>query len=160
METPFVFGKIATDKNFTDREQETSCLVTNFKSLINTIIISPRRWGKSSLVNKAAQLATADDSQLRICHIDLFNVRSEEHFYSLLAQKIIVATSSKWEEAIENAKTFFSQLIPKITIGTDPTNEISIDFDWEEVKRNPDEVLNLAEKIAKEKKLKIVVCID
>ena len=160
METPFVFGKIATDKNFTDREQETSCLVTNFKSLINTIIISPRRWGKSSLVNKAAQLATADDSQLRICHIDLFNVRSEEHFYSLLAQKIIVATSSKWEEAIENAKTFFSQLIPKITIGTDPTNEISIDFDWEEVKRNPDEVLDLAEKIAKEKKLKIVVCID
>lgn len=160
METPFVFGKIATDKNFTDREQETSCLVTNFKSLINTIIISPRRWGKSSLVNKAAQLATADDNQLRICHIDLFNVRSEEHFYSLLAQKIIAATSSKWEEAIENAKTFFSQLIPKITIGTDPTNEISIDFDWEEVKRNPDEVLDLAEKIAKEKKLKIVVCID
>lgn len=160
METPFVFGKIATDKNFTDREQETSSLVTNFTSLINTIIISPRRWGKSSLVNKAAQLATANDSQLRICHIDLFNVRSEEHFYSLLAQKIIAATSSKWEEAIENAKTFFSQLIPKISIGTDPTNEISIDFDWEEVKRNPDEVLDLAEKIAKEKKLKIVVCID
>lgn len=160
MDTPFIFGKIATNENFTDREQETDSLIQNFKSLINTIIISPRRWGKSSLVNKAAQLAMAQDDKLRICHIDLFNVRNEEHFYSLLARKVIVATSSKLEEAIENAKTFFSHLIPKISIGTDPTNEISIDFDWEAVKQNPDEVLDLAEKIAIKKGLKIVVCVD
>ena len=55
METPFLFGKIATEKNFTDREKETADLAQNFTSLINTIIISPRRWGKSSLVNKAAK---------------------------------------------------------------------------------------------------------
>ena len=126
METPFIFGKIATNKNFTDREKETANLVQNFMSLINTIIISPRRWGKSSLVNKAAKLAMAQESNLRICHIDLFNVRSEEHFYSLLAQKVIAATSTKWEEA----------------------------------KHNPDEVLDLAEKIAKKKGLKIVICVD
>lgn len=160
METPFIFGKIATEKNFTDREQETAYLVSHFTSLINTIIISPRRWGKSSLVNKAAQLAMKQNSKLRICHIDLFNVRNEEHFYSLLAQKVIAATSSKWEEAIGTAKSFFSRLVPKISIGTDPANEVSIDFDWEEVKRNPDEILNLAEKIAKEKGLKIVICVD
>ena len=64
METPFIFGKIATEKNFTDREKETADLVQNFMSLINTIIISPRRWGKSSLVNKAAKLAMAQDSNL------------------------------------------------------------------------------------------------
>ena len=126
METPFIFGKIATEKNFTDREKETANLVQNFMSLINTIIISPRRWGKSSLVNKAAKLAMAQESNLRICHIYLFNVRSEEHFYSLLAQKVIAATSTKWEEA----------------------------------KHNPDEVLDLAEKIAKKKGLKIVICVD
>ncbi len=160
METPFIFGKIATEKNFTDREQETAYLVANFTSLINTIIISPRRWGKSSLVNKASKSAMAKDSKMRICHIDLFNVRNEEHFYALLAQKVIATTSSKWDEAIENAKRFFSHLVPKITLGTDPTNEVSINFDWEEVKQNPDEVLDLAEHIAKEKGLKIVICID
>ena len=160
METPFIFGKIATEKNFTDREMETANLVQNFTSLINTIIISPRRWGKSSLVNKAAKLAMEQDSKLRICHIDLFNVRNEEHFYSLLAQKVITATSTKWEEAVESAKSFFSHLVPKISIGSDPTNEVSIDFDWETVKQNPDEVLDLAEKIAKKKGLKIVICVD
>lgn len=160
METPFIFGKIATEKNFTDRKLETANLVQNFSSLINTIIISPRRWGKSSLVNKAAKLAMEQDSKLRICHIDLFNVRNEENFYSLLAQNVIAATSSKWEEAVENAKSFLSHLVPKISIGSDPTNEVSIDFDWETVKQNPDEVLDLAEKIAKKKGLKIVICVD
>ena len=29
METPFIFGKIATEKNFTDREMETANLVQN-----------------------------------------------------------------------------------------------------------------------------------
>lgn len=160
METPFVFGKIATEKNFTDREKETADLVRNFTSLINTIIISPRRWGKSSLVNKAAKLAMNQDSRLRICHIDLFNVRDEEHFYSLLAQKVISATSTKWEDAVASAKSMFSHLVPKISIGSDPTNEVSIDFDWETVKQNPDEVLDFAEKIAQKKGLKIVICVD
>ena len=160
METPFIFGKIATEKNFTDREKETADLVRNFTSLINTIIISPRRWGKSSLVNKAAKLAMNQDSRLRICHIDLFNVRDEEHFYSLLAQKVISATSTKWEDAVASAKSMFSHLVPKISIGSDPTNEVSIDFDWETVKQNPDEVLDFAEKIAQKKGLKIVICVD
>ncbi len=159
MEIPFIFGKIATEKNFTDREQETATLIQNFTSLINTIIISPRRWGKSSLVNKVAKLATEQDKDLRICHIDLFNVRNEEHFYSLLAQSIISATSSKWDEAIENAKKFFTHLVPKISIGTDPLNEVSIDFDWKDIKQKPDEVLDLAERIAQEKGLKIVICV-
>ena len=130
MGTPFTYGKIAIDENLISREVETTNLVWDFASLSNTIIIAPRGWGKSSLVNKAAKLAMEQDNKLRICHIDLFNVRNEEYFYSLLAQKVIAATSTKWEEAVESAKSFFSHLVPKISIGSDPTNEVSIDFDW------------------------------
>lgn len=54
MEAPFVYGRIAEKENFTDRLQETELLIQNFNNLINTIIISPRRWGKTSLVHKAA----------------------------------------------------------------------------------------------------------
>ena len=45
METPFVFGKIASDKNFTDRKDETERLVSNFTSSVNTILISPQKMG-------------------------------------------------------------------------------------------------------------------
>lgn len=160
METPFIFGKIATEENFTDREKETTHLVSNFESLINTIIISPRRWGKSSLVNKAATIAQKEDKKLRICTVDLFNVKTEEQFYTVFARSVIQGTATKWEEAVENAKEFFSHLVPKISIGTNPMNEVSIDFDWEEMKKNPDEILDLPERIALAKGLKIVVCVD
>lgn len=160
MEAPFIFGRIATDENFTDREKETEHLVNNFESLINTVIISPRRWGKSSLVHRAADIAMRADKNIRICTIDLFNVKTEEQFYTVLARNLIQGTSSRWEEAVENAKKFFSRLVPKISVGAGPGSEISIDFDWEEMKSNPDEILDLSERIAEAKGVKIVVCID
>ncbi|MBE0678300.1 MAG: ATPase [Bacteroidales bacterium] len=160
MKTPFIFGRIAKDENFTDREKETKHLVSNFRSLINTVIISPRRWGKSSLVAKAAEEAGSGDNHIRICFVDMFSIRAEEQFYSNLANTVLKATSSKWEESVDSAKRFFRHLVPKIVLNADLTNEFSLNFDWKELKANPDEVLDLAEKIASEKKQKLIVCID
>lgn len=160
MKTPFIFGKLAKDDNFTDRISETARLVTNFKALINTILISPRRWGKSSLVHKAADIAVKEDSSLRICMVDLFNVRTEEQFYTTLAQSIIASTATKWEEALANATRFLSRFVPKVTLAGDPMSEITVDLNMEELRRSPEEILDLAEKIACEKKIRIMVCID
>lgn len=160
MNAPFIFGKIAKSDNFTDREKETALLVSNFNSLINTIIISPRRWGKSSLVAKAADIATSQNEKLKICRVDLFNVRNEEHFYELLAMNILKATSTKWEESIDSIKKFFTRIVPKIVLSGDTQNEVSLDFDWNEIRRNPDEILDLAERIAIDKGIRIVLCVD
>ncbi len=160
MNTPFVFGKIAQSENFTNREKETARLVENFSSLINTIIISPRRWGKSSLVAKSADIASSCDKRLVVCKIDLFNIRNEEHFYELLASSVLQATSSKVEDMVDGVKRFISHLLPKISLSPDGVNELSLQLNWEEVKRQPDAILDLAENIAKEKGLKIVICID
>lgn len=160
MLTPFTYGKIATQDNFADRKDETSLLVNNFCSLINTILISPRRWGKSSLVVKAAEAALKEDKQLRICHIDLFNIRSEEYFYQALAQGVLEATSTHWEEMVDSTRKFFKSLIPKIILASDIQNEFSVQFDWQEIKQKPDEILDLAEMIGKEKKIKIIICLD
>lgn len=160
MEAPFIFGKIATDKNFTDREKETAALVESFTSLVNTIIISPRRWGKSSLVKKAADVAVKRDGKLRVCHLDLFNVRDAEGFYRQLAQALIRATSSQLEEFVANAKKFLSDMVPKIIIETGQDNEVSVGFEWNGTEKYSESMLDLAEKIAEEKGLKIVVCID
>lgn len=160
MNTPFVFGKLALQDNFTNRKTEINQLIFNFSSLTNTILISPRRWGKSSLVVKAAEKAQKKNKSLRFCFIDLYNVRTEEQFYQLLAKEVLQATSSRLEELIGNAKNFMGQFIPRISINPDSTNDISLGLDWKEVKNTPDDILNLCEKIAKEKKLKIIICID
>jgi len=160
METPFVFGKIASQKNFTNRKEETVRLVSSFCSQINTILISPRRWGKSSLVKRASELAIKKDKTLRFCFIDLYNIRTEEEFYHLLAQEVLRVSSSKLEELIENVKLFLGKLIPKIILNPEPNVDFSLGFDWVEVKKQPDEILNLAENISKAKKIKYIICID
>ena len=160
MNTPFAYGKIVTDKNFTNRKKEIEHLVENFLSRVNTIIISPRRWGKSSLVYKAAQQIKIKDKTIKICFIDMFNIRSENEFYETLAQKILEASTSKVEEVLSISRKFMGNIIPKISVATDPNTSFSLGLDWKEVKKHPDEILNLSEKIAKAKKLKFVICID
>lgn len=160
MKNPFIYGKIATGESFTDREEEQKQLIANFSADINTIIISPRRWGKSSLVTAAAKLFQKKNPETRFCFIDLFNVRSEEEFYSYFTKEVLKISFTKWEDMIHSAKNFFKQITPKFNVGIDPVNDFSVSLNWNEVKKSPEEILNLPEAISKKKKIKIIVCID
>ncbi len=160
MEAPFVFGKLAVDQNFTNRETEQERLVNNFSSLINTILISPRRWGKSSLVLRAANKAAKTNKELRFCFLDTFSVRTEEEFFQLLATEVLKASTSKMEILLENAKKFLGRFLPKISFSPDSQQSISLSLDWKEVVKHPDDILNMAENLAIEKGWKFVICID
>ena len=158
VENPFYFGRIVAGKAFTDREKETKRLVANFRNGINTILISPRRWGKSSLVKKASE--TVNSKEIRMVYIDAFSLRNEPEFYTAYTKAVLAATSSHWEERLQSLKNFLRQLTPKITIGVEPEHEFSISFDWDELQQNAIEILDLPEKIAKAKGFRVVVCID
>jgi hypothetical protein len=160
MSLPFKYGKVVEDAYFINRQKEIAHLQQNFLSGINTIIISPRRWGKSSLVKKATKEFAPKHKNFRFVYLDMFNIRTESEFYHAFTTEIINATYTKWEDFLKNAKNFFSQLVPKLSIGIEPMNEFSIGLDWEEVQKKPTEILNLPEKISKEKNLNIVICID
>jgi len=159
-QTPFIYGRIADVNNFTGRESESGRLQQNFTSLVNTILISPRRWGKTSLVNHVARELMKDNKKIKVVLMDIFNIRNENEFYVQLAQCVLKATSNKWEEFTENAKQFLSHLLPKISFSSDSQAEISFGIGWEELQKNPDDILNLAETIAKKKNIKIIICID
>lgn len=160
METPFIFGKIASAGFFTNRTEEIHHLAGNFNSLINTVIISPRRWGKSSLVQKAAEIILQNNQDIRFCFIDLFNIRSERQFYQHFSAEVLKATSGKTDEIMETARNFLMRVVPAISFSPAPETDLSVSFDWKEVQKQPDEILNLPEKIAQEKKLRIMICID
>ena len=158
MEKPFVFGVATSGDNFTDREQETQRLLLNFTHGVNTILISPRRWGKTSLVKKVAQLAQTKTR--KIVYLDIFSCRTESEFYRLFATSVLKQTSSKWDEWVENTKQFLAHINPKISIGTDPMNDFSISFEYSMQDNAGNDILQLPEKIAIEKGIQIVICID
>jgi hypothetical protein len=157
MSNPFVFGSATSGDQFTDRENDTARLLANFQHGVNSILISPRRWGKTSLVRKTGELAQSES--IKVVNIDVFSCKNTSDFYQLLATEVIKQTSSRWEEWVENAKKFLIALVPKISFGIDPNTDFSLSLDFSDTKLN-DEVLNLPQNIAKDKNIKIVVCID
>lgn len=158
--SPFKYGITVNAESFTNRETESKKLFDNLTQGINTTIISPRRWGKSSLVEKVLININEKEKMIKTISIDLFSVANEEEFLELLARETIKAASTQWEDWINSTKDFFKKLIPKISLGIDPANDFSISFDWEELKKHQDEILNLPEIIASKKNIRFIIAID
>ena len=155
---PFVFGVRVEGDTFTDRREETERLKANFTYGVNTILISPRRMGKTSLVDKVCSLVESED--IKIARIDAFGCRSENDFINAFATAVVRATSNKWEEWVENAKVFLSRFVPKISFGQDPLSDFSLSLEYNASNNTTEEVLRLPETIAQAKGCHIVVCID
>lgn len=155
---PFIFGVATSGDNFTDREKETERLLLNFRHGVNTVLISPRRWGKTSLVQKVCRQAQTD--KLKVVYLDIFSCRSEREFYDAFASAVLKQTSSKMDEWLENIKLFLSRISPKISVGVDPLTDFSISLDVNPKSNDIDDILQLPEKIAHKKGCNIVVCID
>ena len=73
MQNPFVFGKAAEGVHFTDRKQDALRLSANLSHGINTVLISPRRWGKTSLVKKVIEDVSSDE--IKVVFIDIFSLQ-------------------------------------------------------------------------------------
>lgn len=159
MNIPFSFGKIVREDDFTDRAQETAKLLCNVRSLTNTAIISPRRWGKSSLVSKVLDMLS-DDSEYLVVRMNVFKCEDQQEFYTLFAKSIMEQVSTSVESLVLNAKEFLSNLLPKVSF-SDPLSRYEIPFGFD-VKSNPisEDILDLPQKIACRKRKKMVICID
>ena len=76
--SPFVFGKSVSQDVFIGRVEETRRLKLNFEYGVNSILISPRRIGKTSLVQKVMSLVDSD--KVKVVYLDIFKCRTEEAF--------------------------------------------------------------------------------
>ena len=81
MTSPFQYGTIATGKAFVNRDKERRQLKQHLMSGINVMLISPRRWGKSSLVKEAMNELKEEENEVAICFIDAMTILSEQEFY-------------------------------------------------------------------------------
>ena len=160
MNIPFSYGKIVESLDFTDRTEETSKLMFNIQSLTNTVIISPRRWGKSSLVAKAISSLDNKQKEYLFVRMNVFKCETPQEFYELYAKKIMEDISSSAESLLSNAKEFISRLLPKLSI-SDPSGQYEIALGVDVKDSNIEEdILDLPQQIALKKKKKVVVCID
>lgn len=128
-----LFGRTVSANGFTNRTKDMQRLKANFTNQVSTIIISPHLWRKSSLVKKVA--AATNSSQTKIVILNVMGIRNVATFYKTFAAVTIIATSVKAEEWIANARQFLKNVTPKISVFSDPMQELNISFNWKKTTR-------------------------
>jgi len=145
---PFKFGSIVDEPYFTNRTVEIARVRSILNSSNHLIIISPRRFGKSSLIFK---VISALDRP--VIALDLQLITSIEDFAAQLLKRVYRVYPF---EKIRQIVTHF-RIIPSLTVNA-VTDEVDITFQ-PVASQMPmlEDVLNLIEKLSSEKKKAIVV---
>lgn len=155
----FIYGVSVAGENFTDRVKETRRLKMNFENGQNVILLSPRRMGKTSLVQKVAH--EIDDQHIKVVFMDIYDCRNEQEFYQKFATTVLRATATRSDQVLDYVKQFLTSLVPKISFSPTPDTDFSFSLGLNLSDNNDStEILNLPERIAEKTGKHIVVCID
>jgi len=157
--SPFTYGSLANGAEFLNRTKDKQRLNSNIKNKKHTTLISPRRWGKSSLVKEVSRQLQTKNSKYIFVFLDLFSVRNEEDFYRQFSIKVLQAGSSKTEVWLQRAKKFLQQHLPYLSVSLDTNSEVALKMDYKEG-LDISEICNLPEKLSKETGKTFVICLD
>lgn len=147
---PFKFGSVVDGPYFTDREDEMERIASYLNGENHLILISPRRYGKTSLIRKIV-----NESKRNYVFLDIQIVLSVEDFASQLLKRVYrIFPVQKLKSYIKSFR-----LIPVVNINP-VTGEPEISFKPGSRELTPlEDVLNLIEKLGTDKK-KIIVVLD
>ncbi|MGH3137712.1 MAG: AAA family ATPase [Gaiellaceae bacterium] len=160
---PFSFGDLALDEAFTNREDELRELVSDMRNGQNVLVYAPRRYGKSSLVLKAAQEVMRQKALVAYC--DLMKTPTKERFAAALTKTIYSDIASPVDQAFERAAELFRGLRIRPTMEVDPTDG-SLRFSFQAGRRKTDiddtieRLLELLGELAAERKRGVVIVFD
>lgn len=118
MENPFKFGSLVDAPYFTDRVKELEYIVQFLKSENHLILMSPRRFGKSSLVKKAV-----GKTERPFIWLNMQSVLSREDFAAKLLKAIL--KEYKFEKVKYYLRNF--HVIPSVNMNP-MTDEFSVSF--------------------------------
>lgn len=160
MNNPFVYGEVVTGGDFADRQEEIASLLRDLKGGEKIFLISPRRYGKTSLIFNT--LDKLKKEGIYTFYLDLYKATSLHKFLELYTREIALKLETKIEKAIRLIKESLPGLRPKITIGANGSATIGIDHISEksEVLRHFDELFELPQKLALKRKRNFVVVFD
>ena len=162
MENPFKYGAVATGEYFTDREEELADLELEMRSGQDVAIISPRRYGKTSLLFQA--MSHLRSEQMLVAYLDLLKTATKEqlvdHLATAIYNNLVAPVELAWQKAIG---LFFKLPIrPKMTINPDstPSFEFSAGGRSRDLDRTLEDLLALPGKISSSRKRKVALVLD
>jgi AAA+ ATPase superfamily predicted ATPase len=159
---PFRYGDVATGEFFTNRVHELDELIADITNGQNVVIISPRRYGKTSLMFEAIQRLR--DQKVLVAYLDLFRAPTKDRFADLLAAAVFSGLVNPVERVVKDAVSLFQKLPiqPKVTIGPNgmPSFEFAAGQRSRDIDRTIEELLALPGRIATERHRSVAIVFD
>jgi hypothetical protein len=159
---PFSYGGIVRDAFFADREAELETLKSALRSGQNVVVVSPRRFGKTSLVQRATKALKREG--LLIAYVDLFRTPTKERLADALAQALYDGVVSPVERAADKARGFFSHLALSPRVILDSDGRVRVEFSAFERRQDVDRalvgLLELPQRVAEERDRRVVLVLD
>jgi hypothetical protein len=163
MENPFVYGEVVPAAAFVDRETELDRLVADLGSGQKVFLISPRRYGKSSLISRA--LAKAGHAGCLTVSVTVSAYSSYLAFLEGYARAVI-ATETRWSRAVTWLREQLGQTRPEVRLETEPDGSAGIAVSFpairtaKDVARLAPEVFTLPARLAEVRRRRVVVALD
>jgi uncharacterized protein len=160
---PFTFGDLALDEAFTDRAAQLRELTADMRNGQNVLVYAPRRYGKSSLVIRAAQ--QVQRRKVLVGYLDLMRTPTKERFAAALAKTIYADIASPGKRAFERAASLFQGLRITPSMDVDPADG-SLRFSFQPGRRRTDiddtieRLLELPAELAVERERRVVLVFD
>ena len=160
---PFVYGEVVPTGAFADREVELDRLVADLAAGQKVFLISPRRYGKSSLVRQA--LTTLSRRGLLTIEVTVSAYSSYVAFLEGYA-RALAASESRWQRARDWLTAAISSTRPEIRVDPGPAGpgRFTVAFPLvrteRDVTRLANELFALPGRIATERKRSVVVALD
>src|SRR5437764_11851465 len=159
---PFRFGDVATGEHFTNRTAEVRELVGDLRSGQNVLVISPRRYGKTSLITTV--LERLRKQGVLVAYVDLLRMTTKERFADQLASALYHGLTPTVERAVHRAGELFQSLPlrPKITLNQDgtPSFEFTTAPGTTDIDQTIDHLLELPQHVASRRKRQAVLALD
>ena len=158
MKNPFVYGETVTGGNFCNRMQEINELVNDIKNGTNVIIFSPRRYGKTSLINQVLEIA--GQKGILSFYIDLYPAINKQKFIEIYSRAIASGLTGKTSRIVKTLKEYLPRIIPKV-IMDDQSVHFEFGFDRSgSLSPHVDDLLKAGQKLAEQRKKNVVVVFD
>jgi len=156
---PFQYGVVVDDSAFCNRKEEIAYLKNQVKNGYSTWLFSPRRYGKTSLVEKVFR--EIDDT---ICvYFDLYNIKSKDDFCRKYS-KVIAENLFNWKDDIKkltkNLSNTFSNLSPTVSFDEFGNPGFSINVHKVEKQEDIETVLEVPNIVSLKSSKKICIAFD
>lgn len=116
LENPFVYQGYVSPEYFCDRTEETEELIANLHNGRNTVLISPRRIGKTGLIKNTFYRIKETEKDAVCIYIDIFATKNQNDFVQLLASAIAQNVFSREQKAFKRLLEFFGSWRPVFSV--------------------------------------------